>query len=411
MPLVSFSLRQKQLKICHLLLLNIYILSNIVASVVSFTTGELGGDFAGFNTPSFLAILTIILGIVASFILVMIVSFNFFSRMTRTEITSFESEPPRLILSLFVLIIQSAYLIYSVYYNAGIAGLISKNESLAKYFFYVLSADFLFLFYFASSSSSKFVIFNTMIFVVSNVLRGWASWYLYLGWLIVIKIVWKRRVSFKMIAISAVAGIALMPIVLFLKIFFRLSAAGVDYSEILSILGLEYVDLLDIYSDSFMQLFQRLQHFSSIAVIWNNLEIFRDQLSSGVVKIFFLEGFIGLFLNHFFSVSGVNELNTIVISILQNTDMLESGSATHIGIIGWMIVAYEYIPFYLCYLIFLMLLSHVLVKYSRSKEVSELNWLIWLLLLMHGWFGALTNFLVTGFIYFFLANSLRRIAK
>lgn len=407
MPLDNERQRKRQLGVSHGVLLGIYMASNVAAAVTTLVTNELGGDFAGFDAPSNFATLVIAIGIIGSFILVMNLAFNFFKKIISIDWKTFDSRHPSFKLSFFVLTVQIVFLTYSLYYGAGVAGVTSKNESPIKYLFYVVSADFLFLFYFASSLPNRFTILNAVIFAASNVLRGWSSWYLYLGWLILVKSVWRRKISFKLVFFSAATGLLLLPAIMFMKLYFRLIATGADYSSIASSLNIDLLDITEIYADSLIQLFQRFQHFSSVAVLLNNLDVLREQFHAGFIRVFYLEGFVGFFLNRVFDLSAANELNTVVISTLLNTDLLESSYATHVGAIGWMLVAYEYIPIYLAYLAFLMLSSHLLVKYSKSKEVNELNWLIWLLLLMHGWFGAFTNFLVTGFIYFFIARRLQ----
>jgi hypothetical protein len=170
---------------------------------------------------------------------------------------------------------------------------------------------------------------------------------------------------------------------------------------------LDLFGIYEIYLGAFRSLFQRLQHFSSVAALWDNIDLMRNGIESGFVRPYYLDGPFGLAILRIFGIPDGYELNTALISTLLGTDPTESSYATHIGILGWLIVGFEHTPFYLIYLAILMFLSVTLVRYSQSEGIRELNWLTWIILLMHGWFGAFTSYLVAGYIFVYIRRHLR----
>ena len=93
------------------------------------------------------------------------------------------------------------------------------------------------------------------------------------------------------------------------------------------------------------------------------------------------------------------DLGTSIVILLLGTNPLVSGYATHTGILGWLIVAPQFTLFYIFYLLILMFISIRLVKYCDSRGVRELNWLAWLLFIVHGWFGVFISYLISGFVF------------
>lgn len=392
----------------HILFVAIYVLANLFAIVSTFLTGELGGDFTGFIVTSRLTTVLLGLSLIIAFIFVMFPVNSWFETRTLLRRLNSDDVRPNFIISVVIFLLQAIYIIYSITYDAGIAGMTSKNESPLKYIFYVISTDFLFLFYLSSSSiKDKFVIFNTIFFIASNIIRGWASVYMVIAWILLVKMAINGHLNKRRISVFIIVGILVIPIASFLKYYFRLKEANaVDLLSAFNFASLTWSDILDIYNTAIIGLTERLQQFSSLAVIWDKQAILNASVESGFTKLFLLDGFFGFFLLRILGIPESYDLGSSIISILLGFDPLTSSYATHVGIFGWLIVTPEYFLVYILYLATLMYLSIKLVKYCQSKGVRELNWLAWLLFLMHGWFGVFISYLLSGFIYGYLKRRL-----
>lgn len=398
------SLKSRRILRLRLVLVGLYVISNIFAAIMSLNTGELSADFNGFAAPQSSTIFVLLMGIVSAFLIVLFIMYSEFERRMGIKGKYTAVSAPKAQVSLAVMAMQLIHLAYSMYYGASIAGLVSKNESPLKYFYYIVSVDFLFLFYFASSTTTRFTTLNSLIFICSNVLRGWTSGFLYLGFLVLIKTCANRKFSLAKVCAFLIAGYAFLPLILYLKFYFRAIGGDIEITELAKVSNIESIDfegITSLYTYSLFSLLDRLQHLSSLSALVGSLEELRVKIDSGFIRMFYFEGFPGFALYRLAGLADGYELNTALVSMLLNTDLLVSGYATHVGIIGWPIVAYESIPVYLLFLFFLMYLSFKLVKYSDRTDINELNWLMWLLLLMHGWFGAFISYVVAGYIYFY----------
>lgn len=389
----------------------LYTIANLYSIVDAITSGELGGDFTGLKAPAPLDCLVIGLLLLGAMWFVMFPLHAWFESKTAIRSVAPLDFRPSARLSVLVFLIQAVFLAYAVIYEAGVAGVISKNQSLLKYIFYVISADFLMLFYISTAQLDKFVVLNIVFFITSNVIRGWASVYLYLGWILLSRLALQRQLTAARLATMACLSLVALPLLTLSKYYFRaLGSDRLDASQIFGAVDLSSSVYFDAIGISLHELLQRLQHFSSLAVQWNYLATLQAAVESGYAMLFFLEGFLGLAALRAVGIQNSYELNTVLIATVLGTDPSVSGYAAHVGILGWAMVAPQLLPLYLAYLCTLMYLSTKMVAYCQSIGIQQLNWLAWLVLLVHGWFGSFTTYLIAGFLFGYLKRRLSRLA-
>ena len=198
----------------------------------------------------------------------------------------------------------------------------------------------------------------------------------------------------------------MLPLLKYVKFYFRLRSEG-DLTYLEGIYGdkLSWNGIMEIYSNGLYDIIGRIQHFSSLAIIWINQDQYNYSVYSGFTKLFLFDGFLGFFILRVFDIREAFDLGSSIISMTLGFDPLISSYATHVGILGWLIVTPELFILYIIYISSLMYISMRLVKYYRSQSVRELNWLAWLLFLMHGWFGVFITYLISGFIYGYLSHA------
>jgi hypothetical protein len=95
-----------------------------------------------------------------------------------------------------------------------------------------------------------------------------------------------------------------------------------------------------------------------------------------------------------FGISPPFELNAMLTATFLGLNPAIEGYNTHSGLIGWFILFPEFAPVFLVYLLALGLASVHLARRLGGRLALNVTWLMWLVLLMNGWFGGFVSFVV-----------------
>ena len=181
------------------------------------------------------------------------------------------------------------------------------------------------------------------------------------------------------------------PLILLLRFLVREDNTGI--SDVLYYTDLA-LDGRNVYAYILGFAVDRLQHFTSVAHILENRATIGAAFGAVEIRPFFLDGTYFAPLVAIFARPLPLELNSWLTAHFHGLDFDAVAYNTQLGIVGWPLVAPALLPMYLLYVGATGLASVLLSRAIGSRNVIELTWLMWLLFLMNGWFGAFVSYLV-----------------
>ncbi|MGZ4820001.1 MAG: oligosaccharide repeat unit polymerase [Limisphaerales bacterium] len=201
------------------------------------------GDFAGIELRSgivsaFFALCFYVFGTVLFFLCV--------AKITLRRRGDFKLRPQRVrAFGRFVLAYQIASLVFSLQSGLGVAAGSGSIDGKAKILFILLSSDFIFSLYFLITvEQSKLIWANSLTYLVSSMMRGWASGILLL--LVLAYIKYPERIKRKQVVLGIVILFLAVPILLNVREVFRGSESGPAGTEALVSLAQDNIHYGDV---------------------------------------------------------------------------------------------------------------------------------------------------------------------
>lgn len=381
--------------------LGIYVLANVIAAIIFGVQGELDGDLIGYPLTSYSVLLMATVSVVVSYLIWMGPVFNFIasvkvsSSMERGKHPSFPSEVS--FMGMFVFATQAAYLIFNFQEGVNVAGSIQTTDSVARYLWYLLVPDAVFLVYYGLYRKSHLFLPNLFLYLVSNAARGWFG-----IWLIVFFIegayrLRNGRIDWKVLIGVLSIFIAVLPVLVELKWKIRTSVVDgrvpLDELYVGVWVYLENMDWLGDFSNTVQPIVMRFQHLACVIGIIDNANVISDGLNNREYVYFFEEGIQPLE-----KLIGITVVPDIHVSLLNYLipEQLQANSITntHVGLVGWFWLSPHLLPLYFFYLFFISWLGIWLYKKIANEELlGDVVWFSWLGYLMNGWFAAYMQFL------------------
>lgn len=383
----------------------LYVVINIAAAIIMANSGELMGDVEGNSLYSMQVLVWATIAVISSYLVILGPLFTFLTRLKINKLKfNYDEGKTGEQIGKLLLILSSGYMIYNIYTGGNIAGNVSITMNNPLRVIWVLfPTDALFVIYYGVYRENKFFYPNLIIWLVSNLLRGWAGMFLF-----VIFFEWCRGVRNKKITVIRTVAffmivIILNPILTAVKFLIR-SSSRID----LSFLSVKEV-LLDsamkmnfstVLWESLSALIARLQVTSVLIEVIRIRHFLQNEFMSGKFSPFWMEGMHGDYLYRF-----MRRTSTSITQAFPKYDGFIVASdfdatSTNISFPGWCFIAPDFIPLYLGYTLLLCFLSFGLVKKIGLTESSkDLVWLIWLVFLLPPWFTVMINYLYALFVF------------
>ncbi|WP_210546245.1 oligosaccharide repeat unit polymerase [Rhodoferax sp. PAMC 29310] len=394
----------------------LYVFSNILAALIIWNTGELIGDLSGISLYSRTALLWATTLVVLSYIAIMWPVFKFISKLKIKKINfCFDDDQVGKRIGKLLLVLQISFMIFNISTGVNIAGSSNRTEgSLFSMLWVFIPTDALFFIYYGMHRENKYFYPNLIIWLLSNILRGWVSVLLF-----VIFFEWCRAIRNKKITtvITAFIGVAIIivyPVVTNIKWIFRasansnlsLTAMAADFFDVLR--DASYITLI---GDGISHLIGRFQVTSVVIEVMRLSDFLQTKLASGQFTTFWLEGFHGIVLSKLFPSEKYMSAGVAFTKYGDFGSKFEVGDwTTNIGYVGWFFIAPYLIPIYLAYTLLLGFISFYLVKkIGISESAKDMLWLAWLVYLMPPWFAAFTGFIYTLFLFLCIKFILTRL--
>ncbi len=383
------------LRRCKWLLVGSYLAFNVNTCVKTIQEGVLQDEFTGFAAPSALTCALLLIGIVLSYLLVQFSLFDTLCRAGRSRPLRGEFPELPTQIPVMVMLLMVAQMWFQLSTGSGIAGSAEKTDNPLRYLIYGIPIDMITLIYLAAAANRRLYKANIAVYLLSSLARGWSSGLLFL--LCIAAIRGKGiRISMRMLLIMALTVAVIAPIILVLRFVVRDSA--IQISDIDALLDL-VLDGQNLYLYIFGFVSDRLQHFTSVAHLFESRDLIGAALDAGEIRPFFLNGPWPYSIASAFGYQLAPELNWWLTVQAFGLDEEAVGYAVHVGMIGWLIVAPSLLPGYVVYIGGLGWASVQLSRAIGSKAVLDLTWLLWFLFLMNGWYGAFFSYLLgLGFV-------------
>lgn len=396
----------------------LYVLVNIIACAIMLHSNELIGDMLGrvLHSKSILIFATLL--VVLSYILLLGPVFSFISSIRITQINFGKTET--MIggrVGTLLIVLQLSFMAFNFLTGVNIAGANSiKTDNFLSFFWIMMPVDLLFVFYYGFYRENRLFYPNVLIWLISNLMRGWAGVFLF-----VIFFEWCRAVRNNKITLgrATFAGIIVLifyPLLTNIKWLFRASATmGMSFAELITgasniFIGQDYFSLV---SDGVMHIIGRLQLTSIVVEVMRITEQLQVDFASDKFSPFWKEGLHGIILDRLFS---TEKALPIGVAFTQYGDFnweFDIGNwNTNIGYVGWFFIAPYLTPLYIAYTLFLGFLSFYLVKkIGISNSSEDMLWLAWLAYLLPPWLGAFVNFVYALFIFLLIKIIATRFPK
>lgn len=374
----------------RILFLVLYIIANIYAYLTMVDIERYVGDYSFWlntKTPLF----PILLMVLFSYYIVCGPIYNFGVKI-KTSFPKKCSVNRLLFFGWSLLFLQILYFIYNFTTGSNQAGA-SNPEGVVRFLWLILPVDYIFYIYyvFARTSKSKLVKFNLFIFALSQLSRGW------LGWLLVFIYIelcfWLKRndgnIRLKLksffIYILFTPVLALFPLLIYLKVAMRDALSLQDVSILYEIIN--GLDFSFVFLSFFDALFFRLQHFSNVVFVYDNINALREFLQSDRVAMFYFEGLLPQIISKLIDIAPGEDIHLFLYSYFINAKYIAE-TTLQTGFVSWLFFDMGTSVIYLSYILLLIFSSIYLSKKTGSYEVQSLTWFFVFLYLMNGWFNA-----------------------
>ena len=394
------------------LFLTLYIFCNIAATFIFLERGFLGGDFKDFIVQDDFLLITVCVFVVVSYILLLTTVFNKLSSIFLSK-----NSKPRVLdksMHFFILFIQMFFLLYCMETGAYIAGSNVKVTNPIKYLWILIPVDYVFLVYYAVARESKFFKYNLIIYIFSNIVRGWTGFFVLVLFLesyyqFVIK---KKKLEKKHIISFFVLLFVVVPLLISVKWAIR-AADTVNLETLLIIVSSAYdnflqdseISFLEVFGRFFVIIVERLQHVANVYQIAQYSDVFWHDLVKGNYLPFIFEGLPQYTILKFMGIEYV-DLHVYLPQFFYGNKFQGVNNSFHTGFVSWLMISPLLWVFYLGYMFLLVSFSMALMKRLNSALGTGLIWLSILMFIMNGWLNAYFN-LIIALIFFNFVVSLK----
>lgn len=412
-----------ELKPYRVVILSLFVFSNILSCLYFIYTGYLGGDLLNEYTVDVELMFVSILYVVSGFAFVMLVLPSIFTKIINGfkcyELTNFL--PGIHYLFMFISVF---YFVSVFFYNIGLAGGGWLNADIPKSIMYlnaVICPPYLILIYIFSqlNSKSKIYFFNVSLYAITAIVRGFTNPFIYLFVVFLLrKECFGKPVKIKTISLVALVSIFLYPFVRIAKtvILIRNGFAidGSDNQDVMFILNQVasgYNGFLDLYLAFLFVTFERFQHVANVQFLLANLNEFHFFLSGFNVNAFYGDGWmyhaIGKVVDPTNNWDNTKSIYGIFAQFIRGSDW-----NAQIGFVGWIVLYPELMLFYILYVV-----SIVFILYFLSRRICahgflvELTWCILLVLVAHGWIMDLELYLQSMILFYCMVTIINYISN
>lgn len=370
-------------------LLLIYFLANLQAFFVAYNGGDVQVDqLISLFSPD-VALLALVL-ICITFIFLLSIYFLNFRFVHGADLHVSNSWAWGL------LFFQVFYAINAFYYGVNIAGVEDLVKSPFQMVFSFLDPDILFLIIAVSIKSPRFFWINTMIYIISSVLRGWGGAFVLIPILLLCRYypVRVKGATALYLLLGFSSLLLLSPFLIEVKWLIR---AGGDFSFFVdNVLQRGYLSSLETTVE---YLLNRFQMFGHVALLVDNSDFISQAYDNDKFIPFWADGLPQWAI---LKLQGVEiiQLNRYMVSVFFAAN--NSAYSTNPGLAGWLSVLNVQSGVFLFFVFSIVFFPAYLVRKYAGMPRFMLLYSFVFIYLFHGWIGAYINFIIymLGILFF-----------
>jgi hypothetical protein len=403
----------------RLLWLWLWLVLNVSAFFLMLDAGEMIGDFAGYPVFDVEVLFWATAGVLLTYYLILSPFFDFLSKMkipklgVKNDIVLLQD---RLGLLLFVL--QAAFMTFNLTEGVNIAG--ANNErsaSIFSFFWIFLPIDVLFLIYYSFFRDSRYFKLNLTIWLISNIVRGWAGVFLAVIFFESIRYLRKNHIKLVRIMAAAVLVAALYPLINVVKWTVRgyssLDASDVSMMTLIAE-GLSSDGYFDLVAKGAEHIVGRIQTVAVLAETYRIRDMISTGFYSGDFVPFWKEGLLGIAYDSIFSGARGNTLSVMfpMYAGLGSIDSIGNWNL-NTSFLSWLVILPEYSFIYIFFIIFACFLSALFYKIIPGYKPDKLDglWFVWLVYLLPPWWAAFTGYIYCLILFLLMILVLDRLPR
>lgn len=398
--------------------LGFYIFINIIAAWIMLDTNLLIGDLDTFPVLNKTTLVLAAFLVCLSYFVILRLFYGFITRIEMVKIFPItEDDKSKKILGIIILVLQLLFMLFNYTEGVNTAGSGTvRSDSIFNTFWIFITIDMVFTIYYGMNREDKMFKPNVVVFVISNVMRGWTGFFLtfvFMEWCRAYRL---KKINFLKVAVILIVGLLCYPFVYNLKLVMR-SFKG-DYSNLAYLSqfffsNLEGIDLLDLFKAGISHLTGRLQITAIVSEIINYKDLLQDEFNRGNILPFWGEGIPQIGYRKLMGIASPPNVGVALTDYLYPKGEFEMGSwNVNVGFVGWFFIAPGYSFIYILYMAFLCFLSVFLVKQAGNKPGGfDVLWYSWLVYLIAGWTLAFTGFIYSVLLYLILKVASQQLAR
>lgn len=368
------------------LLATFYFLINFCYAVSGYINSSMELEFQNNAIDSINFIYAFMFQVVS--LLLIIFSYYLVSNATKKDNLLYFSNS----VGFFLIFGQIFFLLINFYFGANIAGDNSefKGNPLINIIFILLPFDILFFILGLCLKSSKLFFLNSILYLISNLIRGWMGAPL----LLVFAILCRKeyiKLNFKnsfFILIFVTFLMLISPYLMELKWIVR---GKIDDASIIE--NVENYGYLNYLSESVDYIFNRFQHVGHVAMIIQNQDFLNVKYNLGYIVPYWAEG---LPQSIFMKILHIDSFMTLprFVTIELFSAPLASSWTVNVGLAGWMVVLKTKFLLLIFFIFLIVFLPFYFVSKFGNKRLLLMLACFSLFYLFHGWFYAYVTFLM-----------------
>lgn len=383
----------------------LYVAINFIAVLIVIDGRYLIGDVAGRKLSSISNLWIAFLAVGISYFSILWVVFGFLSKIRfKTLIGSNNKLAAESYVGIFILVTQLLYLMFNIITGANVSGQRGDvGGSLISAVWALLPIDALFLIYYGVARDSKLFKHNLVIYLVSNIMRGWAGVILIVIFMEFCRSYRNNKINFKYLFIAIILVVLIYPELHLLKYSFRVHDLHSFFFDHQLLFKSIYGDVgyYTAIFEGIRHVVERIQIVSILTEVIENKSILKDYFDGGAVLPFWSEGLHGIIIDRLFENERGLPIGVVFTSFGDFNWSFNVGEwVTNVGYPAWFFIVPELSIFYIVYTLMVCFLSMILMKsISNKKSAMDMLWLSWLLYLLPPWFGTLIQFIYALMIY------------
>jgi len=377
--------------------------------VVILSEGQLLGDTAGVELVADYMILPMTVIVILTYVGILGIAFPLISKI-KVQPVSWQLQKDGRTFGYALFLLQLIFIYYFTSTGTFVAGSTVRSGSAWNVFWVLINVDTLFFIYYGFFRESKSFTLNLAIAVISNILRGWSGIFIWIIFMESARLMRSGRISFPKIFFGSILVILIYPLIYIIKLQIRmvLLDSGADHSGIdiisLNLSNFGYESYLDLLVGSFLQIFERLQLISSQLVVYQYSSELADDLSSGLIAPFWMEGIYGIAYEKIFGLEPAVNIGVALANLIDPVQIEINWNANP-GYASWLFMFPFLAPMYVAYTLGLIFISIFLVKrMSRRILPMDMLWFACLLYVVPGWLASFVLF-VHSLIIFYLFHA------